>query len=986
MERDFLIKEGERYGDFLLTEYTPIEELQLVFRQLLHIPTGAEVMHLQNEDPENLFCLAFRTLPRSSDGAAHILEHTVLCGSRKYPIRDPFFSMGRRSLNTFMNAMTGADFTCYPAASQVEKDFYNLLEVYIDSVFHPQLKEHSFLQEGHRYEFATATDPSTPLEIKGIVYNEMKGAMSSADSRIWQALMEELVPGLPYAFNSGGDPKVIPHLSYEELIDFHETFYHPSRCLFFFYGNFPLKKKLDFIQTHALKGVPRLPPLESIGHQKRFTTPVRKEFFYPIAENDSLESKHMFAIGFLTAPLLSQEEVLALSILDSALMDTDASPLRKALLETKLCIHVDSIIDLEMTDVPFAFIFKGCAAQNRPLLEQALRQELIKIAEEGIPYELITSSLHQLELSRTEIGGGHSPFGLTLFFRSGLAKMHGCNPIHALTSHSLFEEVLEKIKNPKYFSPIIKKYLIDNPHFVSLSFAPSADLSSRESAEEQELLKKVKAELTEKEVAKILEQSKSLEEIQNQEEGTSLDCLPKVSLEDVPAEVRHFPLTSRKQKNLQIHHHDVFTNHIVYADFLFDLPDLSEEELVPFQLFLFFWNELGTEKRTFEEKLHYLHAHTGGIATHASLHVQAADPTQAKPSLQTRGKALGRNIDKLLPMFEEMILYPRFDERERVKQLLEKLLSSLQNRLTQNAMRYASQLSLASSSIPSWINEQWYGLTFYQKMMELGKDIEAATDFVMGMCEKMKHRLLTVGSPHLVISSDLPLFNAIDKAAFFNLPELRAKQFAPWKGDFSPPKIGSRAYEIPSQVAFSSQGMNTISYLHKDSASLLLATTLLENQVLHQKIREQGGAYGAGATYNPLWGNFYLHSYRDPHISRTFRTFSQGIEEIAGGEFDESDLEEAKLGIIQHADSPTSPGSRAITSYSNERDGKTRQIRQQFRDRLLAATSDDIERALQEHILPHFDQGIKATFAGKELLDRELPLIDGELVERLSIS
>nr|NGX38545.1 hypothetical protein [Chlamydiota bacterium] len=425
MNGKFLAKEGQKYGDFVLVNYQPIEELQIVMRELIHEPTGAQVMHLENDDPENLFCLSFKTLPDSSNGAAHILEHTVLCGSRKFPIKDPFFSMNRRSLNTFMNAMTGSDFTCYPASSQVEKDFYNLLEVYLDAVFHPQLKELSFLQEGHRLEFTTPGDPTSPLEFKGIVYNEMKGALSSTDSRVWHAMLEALVPDLPYSYNSGGDPKDIPDLSHAQLIEFHEKFYHPSRCLFFFYGNFPLQKHLDFIVENALQGAQKLPPLDGIGHQERFKAPVKEQFSYPTSETEDLETKNIHAFGWLTTPLLNQEEVLALSVLDSVLMDTDASPLKKALLDTKLCIQADSFLDTEMTEVPFVMLFRGCRGDVADKIEKALFDNLKIIAKEGIPFHLVEASIHQLEFARTEIGGDHSPFGLTLFMRSALAKQHG---------------------------------------------------------------------------------------------------------------------------------------------------------------------------------------------------------------------------------------------------------------------------------------------------------------------------------------------------------------------------------------------------------------------------------------------------------------------------------------------------------------------------------------------------------------------------------
>ncbi|MBI3900729.1 MAG: insulinase family protein, partial [Chlamydiia bacterium] len=288
--------EGQNYRDFTLTRYLPLPELQSTWIELVH-KTGARVFHVANEDVENFFCLSFQTLPLSSNGVAHILEHTVLCGSKKYPVKDPFFSMGRRSLNTFMNAFTGQDFTCYPASSQIEKDFYNLLSVYLDAVFHPELKRFSFLQEGHRLTVTHANEPGEMLQFDGVVYNEMKGAFSSSDSRLWKKLFASLFPNLPYAFDTGGDPKEIPHLSHAELIAFHRNFYHPSRCIFFFYGNLPLAKHLDFLAEETFSHVKGLAPLPPLPLQPRFTAPQIITSHYPISSSESLEKKGILAFG-----------------------------------------------------------------------------------------------------------------------------------------------------------------------------------------------------------------------------------------------------------------------------------------------------------------------------------------------------------------------------------------------------------------------------------------------------------------------------------------------------------------------------------------------------------------------------------------------------------------------------------------------------------------------------------------------------------------
>ncbi len=981
---NFLTKEGERYGDFALISYKVIDELQMVMRELIHLPTNAQVMHLENDDTENVFCLSFKTLPDSSNGAPHILEHTVLCGSRKFPVKDPFFAMNRRSLNTYMNALTGSDFTCYPAASQVEKDFYNLLEVYLDAVFHPQLKELSFLQEGHRLEFAEPTNPQSPLEIKGIVYNEMKGSLSSADSRVWHAMMEALVPNLPYAYNSGGDPKEIPDLTYAQLIDFHETYYHPSRCLFFFYGNLPLQKHLDFIQENALKGIKAAPPLDGIGYQERFKKPVKGRRAYPINETEEIETKHIHAFGWLTAPLLDQKEVLALSILDSVLMDTDASPLKKALLDLKLCIHADSFLDNEMTDVPLVIVLRGCKEDVADELEKALFENLRQLAKEGIPPHLIEASIHQLEFARTEIGGNHSPFGLTLFMRSALAKQHGCAPENALMIHSLFEEISKQAQDPHCFTPLIEKYFLNNPHFVRLSFAPDPELSSKETKEEEEKLKKLRAALNEKQVAHILDQTKKLEKFQEHQEGQKLECLPKVTLFDVPKKTHNFPLQTFSRGNLEIFHHDNFTNHILYSTLIFDLPTLTENELFDFQIFMRLWSELGVGRRDYAKNLEYVHAYTGGVAAQGALHVQATDPSQCRPCLQLHGKALGRNAEKLFTLMHEMITSPRLDEKERIEELLKKMGSSLQHRLSNNAMRYASQLALSGFSAPCYINNLWHGFKFYSQIQELVPNLDRELPLLIERLHLVKDKILCTGKPHLVLSCDAKQLSSLDKKEFYGLSHLTTRQAPHW--DFHPKleSIPNQGRTISSPVAFTAQGFKTINYSHPDAPGLQAATLLLENKVLHHRIREQGGAYGSGTSYNSLWGNFYFYAYRDPHIARTLSTFADSIREMAAGDFENQDLEEAKLGIIQYFDTPVAPEGRAMAEYAALRDGKSLQMRQDFRDRFLALSSKDVQKSIEHHLLSKLDKGVIVSFAGREQLEREAPLIEGKTLEIFS--
>ena len=954
---------GQTYRDFRITKTLPLEELESTLIELTHEPTGARVLHIANSDPENLFCLSFQTLPYSSNGVAHILEHTVLCGSRKFPVKDPFFAMTRRSLNTYMNALTGQDFTCYPASSQVEKDFYNLLDVYLDAVFHPELKKTSFLQEGHRLEF----NDSGNLQFQGVVYNEMKGAMSSSEARLNEALSKHLTPDLPYTHNSGGDPKDIPSLSYEELLEFHRDFYHPSRCLFFFYGSLPLSKHLDFIEERSLRRVKKTPQLPPLPLQPRFAQPLQVIERYPIAENEPLAKKTIVAFAWLTVPVSEQREILALTLLESLLTDTDASPLAFALLKSGLCTQVDSSIDPEMSEIPLAIVCKGCEEKDAEEIRKLLFKTLEDFASQPIPPERIEASIHQLEFQRMEIGAEGIPFGLTLFMRAALIKQHGSEPENGLLVHTLFNELRSRAADPSYLPSLLRKYILENPHFLQVVLKPDPNLEKEEGEEEKKRLAAIQTRLSTDEKKAIAAQSKELAVYQESVENQSLDCLPKVTLKDVPVHVRDFPLAETAEGSLKGFHHACFTNQILYADLVFNLPDTPADDLPLMALFTRLLTELGCGGRDYAANLEYQQAYIGGLDAFLSLHVTHANPDVCSPTFSLRGKALHRNAEKLFDLFADFVQSADLDDRERIEEWLQQHATELQNRLTKNSLSYAIQTSLSGFSSASFVFDQWYGIPYYRAVMKWDK--HPSDSFFQGL-KQMKAHLLGMKDTDLVISCDAPFFEHLKKNHFYGLAEkLPAHPYSPWKGNYSLPKIEPHARIVASPVAFTAYGMRTHSYRDPEAPLLLLSTELFENLVLHTEIREKGGAYGSGASYSPTTGNFHFLASRDPQLANTVSAFEKALEKIGSGKFNERELEEAKLGALQTLDAPVPPGNRAIVAYSWKRAGRTLALREEFRRKLLSATREEIAQAVRSSL--SFDKGILVTFLGKELLNKE---------------
>lgn len=962
------------YRGFVVERVREVPELHCHLIELRHTPSNARVMHIAADDDENLFCLSFQTIPHSSNGVAHALEHIVLCGSEKFNVKDPFFSMTRRSMNTFMNALTGTDFTCYPAASQIEQDFYNLLEVYLDAVFHPHLNELSFHQEAHRYEFEEPENPSSPLTINGVVFNEMKGSLSKPSRRLMNAMSNKLFPDTPYGFESGGDPIAIPSLSLEELRQFHATFYHPSRCIFFFYGNIPLAKHLDFILENALDGIHAVPPTQPIPKQPRFTTPVTEKISYPISEDDKIAKSYM-AFGWLTTEISNQLECLALLLLDIILLDTDASPLKTRFLQSGKCKQVFSSLDTEIKEASFIITLTGCEETDFEFLTKLLFSSLSEIVTEGIPSDAVEHAIHQLEFAKSEITGDGSPFGLSLYLRAALLAHHGLDPMKGLEIHNLFDELRSTLAhNPVYLSSLIRKYFLDNAHFVRILMTPSTSLQAIEQQEEQQQLSTAKEGLSEAAKETIIHQSKQLHLFQEQEQD--LSCLPFLHLKDVPKTSNNFHLTHEQLGAIDLYSHETFCNDIIYLNMASSLPAISTEDLWFLRLFLVLLPQLGCGNRTYEETLSYMQAYTGGVYTSLSLNIQTANPSTICPTWHFSGKALGRNSERLASLLMDYLLSARFDERKRIQEILEKHHSDLENSLSSRALEYALSRANAAISTPLAISEQWYGISYLHNIRQLVLHYPEQELSFLRKLDTFKKKLLLTQNLHLIACGDGENLSIAKENRFWGLLDVPITPAHPWNSDLPPLPAENIGYSIPSTVSYSASTIQTVPYTHPDAPILALIAQLLNNTILHKKLREQGGAYGGGASATPAAGTFSFYSYRDPNLFSTIHTFETAPHALVSNTFSDQEIAEAKLSVLQDLDTPVAPGSRAILAYSWWRKGKSHTIRQQFRDRLMATSRADILKTIPLYFSETHRPFI--SFANQQLFTRDAPLFAKE--------
>jgi len=474
------IYEGEIISGYSVKCVARLPEISSFYYELEHMATGAGHIHISNKDRENTFCVAFKTVPADSTGVAHILEHTVLCGSRKFPVRDPFFSMIKRSLNTFMNAFTASDWTMYPFSTQNRKDFYNLMDVYLDAAFFPLLDELSFRQEGHRLEMEeeTVDGKNLGLVYKGVVYNEMKGAMSSPDQVLARSVLNALYPLTTYGFNSGGDPAVIPSLSYEGLKRFHERHYHPSNSFFYTYGNIPLRENLSFIEEKVLNKFERTDPDTVVPAHPRWSEPKAARYYYPLSKNEDPLKKNQICVAWLTSDINDIFEVLVLVLLEHILLGNASSPLRKALIDSGLGSSLcdSSGYDPGNRDTMFVCGLKDVRESDAAEIERIVFQTLSELAGRAIDKELIESAIHQVEFHRKEITNTPYPYGIKLMLSFAGSRLHGGDPFRILNLDEDLNRLREELSKGPLFENRIRKYFIGNPHRVLLTLVPDHDM------------------------------------------------------------------------------------------------------------------------------------------------------------------------------------------------------------------------------------------------------------------------------------------------------------------------------------------------------------------------------------------------------------------------------------------------------------------------------------------------------------------------------
>jgi len=931
-----------------------IPSLNIDMSEYRHKKTGASHFHLAADNPENVFLVALRTMPMDSTGVAHILEHTALCGSKRFPVRDPFFLMIRRSLNSFMNAFTSSDWTAYPFASQNRQDFNNLLSVYLDAVFFARLDPLDFAQEGIRVEFSEAENPDSPLVYKGVVFNEMKGAMSSPTSILSDVLNKYVFPTTTYHYNSGGDPETIPDLSYEDLLDFYKKHYHPSNAVFMTFGDIPAAELQARFEQEALHEFEASTPIKG-RDEKRYYAPIAVEDHYPLDDGETANKSHV-VLSWLLGHTANISQRLAMNLLNGVLLENSASPLRQYL---ETCGLGDSPspmcgLDDNGREMSFACGLEGCAADKAAEIETGILEVLQKVALEGVPQEDVEAILHQVELSQREIGGDSYPYGLQLVLNGLTAALQDADPLALWDVDSVLAEMRHAIQDPDYIKNLVKTALLDNPHRVRLTLKPDATINQKRQAAEAARLAKIQQQLSNNEKQTIIANTKALVARQAQQDDVSI--LPKVGLEDIPADLK---IAEGQSYTLPINGIDVplttfnaGTNGLFYQQIIIDLPQLSEREQILLPFYSSLLSELGAGEQDYLAMQQWQSRVSGGVRMGLSMRTSLDNSQHAKAHLVVSCKALHYHTDSFV-LVRSTLEQLRFDEAERVQDLLAQRKARFEASISDSGHALAMQTASHSMSALAQLEYRISGLPALRTLRELvaNTQTEQGIADLLAELQAIHHKVLAAPRQLLLIAEKerlADLVSALQQAwAGAQIPTTQQHTVIT---STRPAQMTQIAWLANTQVQFCAAAYPAVSADHEDAAALMILGGFLRNGFLHRAIREQGGAYGGGAGYDSNACAFRFFSYRDPRLAETFADFKASLVWLQNNAHQERQLEEVILGIMASLDKPMSPAGEARSAFHNGLYGRTPAQRRALRAKLLKVTIADLQAVAQRYL------------------------------------
>ncbi|XP_047332043.1 presequence protease 1, chloroplastic/mitochondrial-like [Impatiens glandulifera] len=914
-----------------------------------HKKTGAEIMSVSNNDENKVFGIVFRTPPKDSTGIPHILEHSVLCGSRKYPLKEPFVELLKGSLHTFLNAFTYPDRTCYPVASTNTKDFYNLVDVYLDAVFFPKCVEDSqtFQQEGWHYEL---NDPTEDITYKGVVFNEMKGVYSQPDNILGRTTQQALFPDNTYGVDSGGDPQVIPKLTFEEFKDFHSKFYHPSNARIWFYGDDDSNERLRILSEYLDMFEASSAPHESrIKPQKLFAKPTRVIEKYPAAEGDDLEKKNMVCLNWLLDDKpLDLETELALGFLDHLMLGTPASPLRKILLESRLGeAIVGGGIEDELLQPNFSIGLKGVSKEDIQKVEELIISTLKTLAEEGFDSDAVEASMNTIEFSLRENNTGSFPRGLALMLRSIGKWVYDMDPFEPLKYQKPLMALKARIAeegSKSVFAPLIEKYILNNTHLVTVEMQPDPEKDSRDEALEKEALNKIKASMTEEDLAELTRATQELRLKQETPDSPeALKVVPCLSLNDIPKEPISIPIEIGDINGVKVLKHDLFTNDVLYAEVVFDMSLVKQELLPLVPLFCQSLMEMGTKDMDFVQLNQLIGRKTGGISVYP-LTSSVRGKENPCSHIVVRGKAMSNRTEDLFNLVNCILQDVQFTDQKRFKQFVSQSKARMENRLRGSGHSVAAARMDAKLNVAGWISEQMGGVSYLEFLRSLEEKIDQDWDGISSSLEEIRRSLLSRNRCLVNLTTDGNNLSKSEKyiSKFLDLLPTSATplESVSWNGRLS---ANHEAIIVPTQVNYVGKAANLYDVGYELKGSAYVISKYISNTWLWDRVRVSGGAYGGFCDFDTHSGVFSFLSYRDPNLLKTLDVYDATSDFLRELEMDNDTLTKAIIGTIGDVDSYQLPDAKGYSSMLRHLLGVTEDERKLRREEILTTSLKDFK-------------------------------------------
>ncbi|KAK2665115.1 hypothetical protein Ddye_003689 [Dipteronia dyeriana] len=940
-----------------------------------HKKTGAEVMSVSNDDENKVFGIVLRTPPKDSTGIPHILEHSVLCGSRKYPLKEPFVELLKGSLNTFLNAFTYPDRTCYPVASTNAKDFYNLVDVYLDAVFFPKCVEdfHTFQQEGWHFEL---NNPSDDISYKGVVFNEMKGVYSQPDNILGRVSQQALFPDNTYGVDSGGDPKVIPKLSFEEFKEFHRKYYHPSNARIWFYGDDDPTERLRILSEYLDMFDANSAASESIIEpQKLFSEPVRIVEKYPAGEGGDIKKKHMVCLNWLLSDKpLDLETELTLGFLDHLMLGTPASPLRKTLLESGLGdAIVGGGIEDDLLQPQFSIGLKNVSEDDIQKVEELIMSTLKKLAEEGFDSDAVEASMNTIEFSLRENNTGSFPRGLSLMLRSMGKWIYDMDPFEPLKYEKPLMGLKARIAEEgakAVFSPLIEKFILNNRHLVTVEMQPDTEKSSLDEAAEKEFFAKFKASMTEEDLAELARATQELRlKQETPDPPEALKCVPSLSLHDIPKEPISVPKEVGNIDGVKVLQHDLFTNDVLYTEVVFDMSPLKQELLPLVPLFCQSLLEMGTKDLTFVQLNQLIGRKTGGISVYPfTSSVQGKEDPCCH--MIVRGKAMAGRAEDLFNLVNCVLQEVQFTDQQRFKQFVSQSKARMENRLRGSGHGIAAARMDAKLNVAGWISEQMGGVSYLEFLQTLEEKVDQDWDGISSSLEEIRKSLLSREGCLVNLTADGK--NLMNSERFVGkfldmLPNNSSVEKANWNAQLLP--LSNEAIVIPTQVNYVGKAANIYSTGYQLNGSAYVISKHISNSWLWDRVRVSGGAYGGFCDFDTHSGVFSFLSYRDPNLLKTLDIYDGTGDYLRQLEMDNDALTKAIIGTIGDVDSYQLPDAKGYSSLLRHLLGITEEERQQRRGEILSTSLKDFREFADAIDAAVKDKGVAVAVASLDDVD-----------------